>query len=1517
MESSLAIDNKCDNFQVESDNVNETIDANKLVNCENYSQYLNQKKVVSKESENTEHLEVVEDGNSKSSTLNGLEKHKPRKRIAIVESDSDSEGKLYICNDDTELKSITDNLDPSDTNKIKIKKLGDTFQSDSEDELCESSSRYEKEANSSYSIRNNLDGEDLNMNSSKNDLLETNSDNKHSGSDSELEDNTSTSKLNATKSTNFKKKACISSSESDDEEEKNSDKIGTSSKPKSNRKGIIDSDTDDEDIPTHGSNNESEVLESTVFKSSRWAALCDSESSADEINENDHNESNLERGMSDEDHKPIPYKKKPKSKEENGPKKMTGKEALEQRREIFSESQRMTRQSNVSLPYHRPKSHSLKEFLAKRPKLATTVPLASKIPPSVAIKMTMEQLEVVSKKFEERHKEVQEFYKSDSDEDKDDVDYVPESETQPIANDDVHETLQKEDSVVISKDEELKNTYSKSLDENESITNNEGIDDKEDNNNFKMKEIIDTEVNTQEVVISVNTFAEVEQVDEEVTVNMNEPDNKNNSGSEINKEVGENNQSDNRNDQESMEYEFNLDDMDEHSERITKLDNQPKSVDKGHENLGQLEEQSIEKQQQTIDLLELDIEIENFTRNNSPYQEKPKRSKMELLKERLSNIKPRLSSSANNIIDLDNIAKPTQVVQLMERFAKHTAKKQYHKDKVKVNIVNVEIGGEINKETVAVHVDDEDDTVIEEKPGVRLQRLRNELQNQIAQQKQQLWENKTKKEVKNVLEDDDPYQDERSECGIDDPILDNDEEEEMTESSENEDEEDKITEEPKRKTSEFIDDEVEETDIEDEEQIESKDEDEEAVDADADNEEEMEENEERTCEMVKDNSDKENGIEDFNKSSENKGNGNNCYKGESTTFKKPLRRIIKGFTEDSDDDEDTETTSVVSKIVDKLNKSNEEKNLTKQEDYIPSYQLENHKTPVRETFQEKSDLKFLTPVSYITGLQNLTNSASKVQSPTNVPSPLREANWHDRLQKKLFADSVITNSQAEAMAQLCSESFSNSQVFVPDNSTSTTEHDTAQGVSQIVPLNSQNHSTCTEHSQEAPSTQDLLDVCSGEFTGITQISSNGFPKTCVSHLLNPVEEVKTLDEDQDIVISQLLNEEEMEAFKKKFDSPILNHSPKAIREPEEVAGTGGVIDSDDDENVLEVKKKKNQKKLTFSDDDSSEEEREDEEEINLCDDVDIADINYDSEENEIEYEKETENIKLTDFFEDEAELSESEWGSADEDEKDLDRLEFEQGDTEKFDEKQMRTDLERIHMRRMLDDDTREVKLLQEMLLDDGELHGSGRERQFKWKNIDSQNIDDDTKKNSDDEIGFDEDESEEQWRRKRHEREMFLKEKQSQEFNDDIDLLSKSEILKLGHKVIQKSLSNPQGYTLLEKTKDENDSSSTKTQFSLLHKRGSFLNRGDQVLQKLAEYNKLSTTTTTVVQKVKNSKSFLFQTVEVQATDEKLSILSKKRKAVDGTPKIIKKLRLTDNLSPAVKKKNKFSSKSKLFAIS
>lgn len=69
-----------------------------------------------------------------------------------------------------------------------------------------------------------------------------------------------------------------------------------------------------------------------------------------------------------------------------------------------------------------------------------------------------------------------------------------------------------------------------------------------------------------------------------------------------------------------------------------------------------------------------------------------------------------------------------------------------------------------------------------------------------------------------------------------------------------------------------------------------------------------------------------------------------------------------------------------------------------------------------------------------------------------------------------------------------------------------------------------------------------------------------------------------------MIISQLLDEEELEIFKKKFESPVNQVSQRSIiGEAQEITG-GGVIDSDDDDEKgeLKQKKKKNQKRIQFS-----------------------------------------------------------------------------------------------------------------------------------------------------------------------------------------------------------------------------------------------------------------------------------------------------------------------------------------------
>ncbi|XP_018573516.1 claspin-like [Anoplophora glabripennis] len=1272
-------------------------------------------------------------------------------------------------------------------------------------------------------------------------------------------------------------------------------------------------------------------INKNMSQAMRLSALCDSDSSEDEASvENKLDENNC-LGETNVISKQYKKKQKPKENVARKPKKMTGKEAAQLRKEIKSESQRMLREKKISLPYHKPKSYTIKEFLSKRSKFSSAVPINVKAPPSVAIKMSAEQLTLVSEKLKEREKEVERFYKSES-ESEDDCehkDYVPPSEVESSNQEDnkeVNEVTEHSAALPVeNKDEEpqLQLAVSENTSnavENATVVSNvfenrvteEGQMDVSANNaNFKDCDILDnmTIDNSSDVVDQNNTdLTVIDNPNKEVSIHKDlGSGDKPVEDLEINNAPSETLRTDEGKEQCSMDYEFSLDGLDQNSETI-------------HETENPAEKRS------TFEYTDLVREIENFGSDDNqlstaPIEQPKNLSKLELIKESLVNINPKLTGSPNDVIDLETgVAKPNEVTKLMKRFVEHNFKKAVPKNNVELSIISFE-SGEIHKETVAMKLEDESDlTAVEEKPGAKLQKLRIELQDQMAQKRSEWWKKKTTEQSNNEKTNTD--EGENEDCGPDDDDILDDEEEEMdiTESSEEEEEEveenDHVDREEKKKSI-FIDEEAEESD-EDGEIIEATSEDEVANQADDENE-----------------------IDDASDCNENEEESE--ASNEKRCANKTYKKILKGFSEDSDEEE------LVSKSED-LKKNEGANSVTTQEDddIFPPHQPQTSQTPIRQITQKKSDFEFLTPLSYITGLQNF-NSASKnlKDSPVtsvfqniNEPSPLKEKNWQQSLQKKLFIDTEMTDSQAEGLyceqfpeMQEAEESILTHKEQPVDSRVEEfpSTLNAKENEERLVDLCSGKFPSTAELVEnrlgdQTPSTQDLLNICSGEFTGITQNGSsekqdNVTETPADMYSFNTNKEVKSLDEDQDLIISQLIDEEEMEKFKKKFESPLISNTQRRIVEEFEEALTGGgVIDSDDDTDTVGVKKK-NKKRIMFSDDEDSEDEN-DEEVIDLQDEIDddedsnIAPDNvaYDSEENEIgvlddDYGTNMKKLKPSDFFENEAELSESEWDSADEDEKDLDTMEFEQGDDEKFDEKQIRTDLEKIHMRRMLDDDTREVKLLQEMLLEDGELHGTGRERQFKWKNIDSVIESNETRKEEDD-VYLEEEESEEQWRKRRHEREMFLKKKliNSQDLDDD-NLLSDSQLLKIGQKVLQRSQSNSQNSTPIDKNNIVSESPVLKQSFTLLSKRGSFLSRNDQVLQRLAEYNKV-TSVTLGTATAKNSRNFLFQTVTVEET----SVVSKdkKRKATDGTPSVIKKLRLTSNLSPAVKRKP--STKTKLF---
>lgn len=257
-----------------------------------------------------------------------------------------------------------------------------------------------------------------------------------------------------------------------------------------------------------------------------------------------------------------------------------------------------------------------------------------------------------------------------------------------------------------------------------------------------------------------------------------------------------------------------------------------------------------------------------------------------------------------------------------------------------------------------------------------------------------------------------------------------------------------------------------------------------------------------------------------------------------------------------------------------------------------------------------------------------------MRSPANAePSPFRDKKWQSQLQKALFQDNTEQQTQKEAPSTQ-PEEISEIQV------------------------------------ETQPSTQDLKEICSGFFTETSQVSEA--QEVAQIQAENEAEaggdqNVKVDDEDENF-ITQILNEDELEKFKQKFTSPAV----KNVVEEE---------DDDDDEEEIVLNRGK-RKRLVFSDDEEESDGiiEEEEETIGLCDvDDEEREVCYDSEENEIE-EAAAPRMNLRDFIDKEAELSESDWGSEDEDERGLDKMEKEEGDEDKFDEDKLRTDLEKIHM---------------------------------------------------------------------------------------------------------------------------------------------------------------------------------------------------------------------------------------------
>ncbi|XP_058812683.1 claspin-like [Topomyia yanbarensis] len=450
---------------------------------------------------------------------------------------------------------------------------------------------------------------------------------------------------------------------------------------------------------------------------------------------------------------------------------------------------------------------------------------------------------------------------------------------------------------------------------------------------------------------------------------------------------------------------------------------------------------------------------------------------------------------------------------------------------------------------------------------------------------------------------------------------------------------------------------------------------------------------------------------------------------------------------------------------------------------------------------------------------------------------------------------------------------------------------------------------------------DLLALCSGRFSEDTQVPPLSITATQDTRSMSSTQPFvfstqSDLDESvfsagdktaRDTLFSQHSGKDQMDENElialcsgtfATQRQPVELHQEPESEHPKNVIGKGKlVIASSDEEDVKHEtkrsKKRKRKQKNNISDDEESASDADlnnsdgDLNDVELPATNDLAEsedeeeaerfVDYDSEENEVEVvmtKKDKQKVANA-FLENEAELSESEWGSADEDEKDLDRYDIEVGDEEKYDQGKLHEELERIHARRMLEQDKKEVKALQEIYFEDEEKDGVGRDRQFRWRNAETTFSLDYDQKQPDDENdaeGGSDNETELQWRKLRHERELLLKEKKV-----NVDEVNLSALLDKSFEEVENisSVNNSTTSLAIKKkitivrSKKSSEATCTKDSPFLITKssivqghKASFLSRDKDTLNKLASLVKVPEIEGASTANAAKGRNFVFASV-------------------------------------------------------